>query len=230
MERQAGLPKATQLPFRYSNAACLELNHVVLRHLAGVAAVEGGHRLVRDLGQPRLRRVPLIERRLQRRRDGRGIGAAREIARTDATSALVAIRVGPERAMLYRVALESGLRAGELRSLVVGSFKLRGQPATITVKASYSKRRREDTRSACELFYHLFAPELGERFSQAMFDDFVRRYMGDDRAEEVARSLSLQEETGMARQKNPSISPEMRSQLNELQELLQQIPPPSQRD
>jgi integrase len=53
---------------------------------------------------------------------------------------------GPERAMLYRVALETGLRAGELRSLTRGSFQLDGDDPTVTVAAGYSKRRREDVQ------------------------------------------------------------------------------------
>lgn len=51
---------------------------------------------------------------------------------------------GPERAMLYRVALETGLRAGELRSLRAQSFDFESTPPTVTVEAAYSKRRRED--------------------------------------------------------------------------------------
>ena len=52
---------------------------------------------------------------------------------------------GPERAMLYRLAVETGLRAGELRSLTRSSFDLDSDPPTVTVAAAYSKRRREDT-------------------------------------------------------------------------------------
>jgi len=50
---------------------------------------------------------------------------------------------GPERALLYRLAAETGLRANELRSLTAGSFDLGGQP-TVTVEAAYSKHRRQD--------------------------------------------------------------------------------------
>ena len=50
---------------------------------------------------------------------------------------------GPERALLYRLAIETGLRANELRSLKVASFDLDG--CTVTVRAAYSKRRREDS-------------------------------------------------------------------------------------
>ncbi len=51
---------------------------------------------------------------------------------------------GPQRAMLYRLAIETGLRAGELASLTAGSFDLSGARPTVTVLAGYSKRRRED--------------------------------------------------------------------------------------
>ncbi len=52
---------------------------------------------------------------------------------------------GPERAVLYRLAVETGLRAGELRSLSRASFNIDDDPPTVTVAAAYSKRRREDT-------------------------------------------------------------------------------------
>ena len=51
---------------------------------------------------------------------------------------------GTDRAMLYRVAVETGLRAGELRSLTVGSFDLDAERPTVTVRAAYSKRRETD--------------------------------------------------------------------------------------
>lgn len=51
---------------------------------------------------------------------------------------------GPERAMLYRVALETGLRRGELASLTRSSFALDGERPVVSVAAAYSKHRRED--------------------------------------------------------------------------------------
>ncbi len=51
---------------------------------------------------------------------------------------------GAARAMLYRLAVETGLRASELRSLTRGSFDLDADPPTVTVAAAYSKRRRDD--------------------------------------------------------------------------------------
>ncbi len=51
---------------------------------------------------------------------------------------------GPARVMLYRLAVETGLRANELRSLSRRSFNFSGNPPTVKVEASYSKRRRTD--------------------------------------------------------------------------------------
>jgi integrase len=49
---------------------------------------------------------------------------------------------GAERALLYRLAIESGLRASELRSLTKSSFDFKG--CTVTLQAAYSKRKRQD--------------------------------------------------------------------------------------
>jgi len=51
---------------------------------------------------------------------------------------------GSDRAALYCVALGTGFRANELRSLTRQSFALDADPPTITVEAGYSKRRRRD--------------------------------------------------------------------------------------
>jgi len=52
---------------------------------------------------------------------------------------------GAERALLYRLAAESGLRRGELASLTRASFDLDGAAPTVTLEARDSKRRRRDT-------------------------------------------------------------------------------------
>jgi len=49
------------------------------------------------------------------------------------------------RAMLYRLAVESGLRAAELRSLTRASFNLEGDEPSVTIAAAYAKNRRQDT-------------------------------------------------------------------------------------
>lgn len=53
---------------------------------------------------------------------------------------------GPDRAILYQVAVGTGLRANELRNLVPGSFDLDAHPPTVTVEAAYSKHRRKDAQ------------------------------------------------------------------------------------
>lgn len=49
---------------------------------------------------------------------------------------------GPERECLYRLALGTGFRANELRSLTVGSLSLDGPSPAITIRAEDEKRRR----------------------------------------------------------------------------------------
>ncbi len=65
---------------------------------------------------------------------------------------------GHDRAVLYRLAVETGLRASELDSLTVDSFDFKNN--TVTVEAGYSKNRKEATlplrkRTAAILQYYL---------------------------------------------------------------------------
>lgn len=79
----------------------------------------------------------------------------RALSVTDLLNLLEKTRKGPlrgkttgsERALIYWVAVETGLRASEIRSLCAGSFNLLATPPTVTVEAAYSKRRRRDTLS-----------------------------------------------------------------------------------
>ncbi len=52
---------------------------------------------------------------------------------------------GEVRALVYRLAVETGLRLSELRSLTWASFDLGGTPPTVTVSAAYAKSRRTDS-------------------------------------------------------------------------------------
>ncbi len=83
--------------------------------------------------------------RTDRRHDRRALGVdeVKRLLKAAATGRKRFCMTGPERAMLYRLAVETGLRANELRSLTVSSFELKG--CTVTVAAGYSKHRREDT-------------------------------------------------------------------------------------
>ena len=70
---------------------------------------------------------------------------------------------GPERAMLYRVVMGTGLRWAELQSLKRSSFDLEGNPPTVMVDAAYSKHRSEDILPLPELT----AQTLAEYFAQS---------------------------------------------------------------
>jgi integrase len=68
-----------------------------------------------------------------------------QLIRSTATRTLAEHRIsGPDRAMVYRLALGTGLRASELRSLTPQSFDLDAELPTVTVAAAHSKRRRND--------------------------------------------------------------------------------------
>ena len=60
-------------------------------------------------------------------------------------------------------------------------------------KRQAENRRRADARGACEILFALHAPDVGERFPRATFDDFVSRHLGDEHppeyVEERARQL-----------------------------------------
>ena len=66
---------------------------------------------------------------------------------------------GYDRALLYRLAVETGLRASEMRSLRVSSFDF--DEKTVTVKAAYSKNRQDATiplkNETAELLKNTFA-------------------------------------------------------------------------
>ena len=52
---------------------------------------------------------------------------------------------GPDRALLYQLAIETGLRGNELRSLRKQSFDLEASTPTVTVQCAYTKNREEAT-------------------------------------------------------------------------------------
>jgi len=70
--------------------------------------------------------------------------------------------LGPDRAMAYRVALGTGFRAKELRSLTPASFDLDADPPTVTVTAGYSKRRRQDVQPIRPDLAELLRPWLAK--------------------------------------------------------------------
>jgi len=70
---------------------------------------------------------------------------------------------GTTRAMAYRLALGSGFRRKELRSLTAASFDLDSDPPTVTAKAAYSKRRRKNVQPIPQDLADLLAEWLVDR-------------------------------------------------------------------
>ena len=71
---------------------------------------------------------------------------ARTAFGVDADGAIEWRLAGPERALLYRLAAETGLSATEIASLTAEAFDLGPDLATVTVGAAYSRRRRRESR------------------------------------------------------------------------------------
>ena len=83
-----------------------------------------------------------------RRRERRELSEdelARLIQAADDGSKIMGIS-GADRAMAYRLAVGTGFRASELRSLKPESFDLAGGHPTVTVAAAYSKHRKDDVQ------------------------------------------------------------------------------------
>jgi hypothetical protein len=82
---------------------------------------------------------------------------------------------GRDRAALYLVALGTGFRANELRHLTPAAFDLDSDPPTISVKAAYSKHRRDDVQPVRrELAEALCAWLADKPAGQPVFGRFTR--------------------------------------------------------
>ena len=110
---------------------------------------------------------------------------------------------GPERALLYRLAIETGFRWSECRSLVKASFNLGGNPPAVTVASGRAKNRKERTNPisrelAADLRAHmaLFLPTAG-----AFPGLRTARRMGAEmlRADLEAAGLPYRDECGQVR-------------------------------
>jgi len=90
--------------------------------------------------------MPRFNEKVDVRRERRALTAdeLRRLIRAAETGEPFRGMSGSDRAMLYRVAMETGLRWSELRSLRRQSFNLTSNPPTVTVAAVDSKHRQED--------------------------------------------------------------------------------------
>jgi integrase len=67
---------------------------------------------------------------------------------------------GPDRAMVYRIALGTGFRASEIASLTPESFALEGGSPTVTIRAGYSKRGKRSGRDDIQPIRRALAEQL----------------------------------------------------------------------
>ncbi len=72
---------------------------------------------------------------------------------------------GADRAIAYRIAVGTGFRAAEIKSLCPESFSLDANPPTITVEAGYSKRRHRDTQPIRKDLAETLRPWLAKKAS-----------------------------------------------------------------
>jgi integrase len=113
---------------------------VAIRHFCNWA-VENGL-----AAESPLRATKKLNARVDQRRQRRSL-SDEDLGRLFEMTRLGPARFGMEgerRALMYRFAYETGIRAAELASLRVGSFDLDLAAPRVTVSAAASKRRRED--------------------------------------------------------------------------------------
>lgn len=71
---------------------------------------------------------------------------------------------GHERYLIYRLAIETGLRWSEIRSLCIASFMLPGESPTVTIEAKHAKNRKRETQALSQEL----AGQISEHFAQRM--------------------------------------------------------------
>ncbi len=74
---------------------------------------------------------------------------------------------GPERALLYRVALGTGLRAAELAALTVGDFDLTDDPPVVRLGAGHTKNRRTVVQPIPADLAAILRPRLAAKLASA---------------------------------------------------------------
>lgn len=98
-----------------------------------------------------------------RRRRALGPEEAARLVQAAENGPIIFRMTGADRAMLYRLALGSGLRAAELASLAPESFRLDDDPPAVVVAAGYSKRRREDVQPIRSDLAELLRPWIASK-------------------------------------------------------------------
>ncbi len=106
---------------------------------------------------------------------------------------------GADREMLYRLALETGLRWNELRTLTAGSFALDATTPTVTVKAGYSKHRREDRLPLRRETAELLREYLRAKLPAAQAFPMPDRNVGGSMIEEDLTAAGIEAEDAAGR-------------------------------
>jgi integrase len=91
--------------------------------------------------------IPMLNVKTDRRHDRRPLSSeelSRLVEVAESSPKSIESIDGPRRAMMYVIAAWTGYRKGEIASLTLRSFDLKGNPPTVTVTAQYSKRKRLD--------------------------------------------------------------------------------------
>lgn len=137
--------------------------------------------------------------RLDRRHDRRALSDEELVALIHAaeTGSVVLGMTGPDRAKLYTLAVETGLRASELRSLTPESFDLDGDPPVVVVEAGYSKRRRRDQQPIRPEVAEMFRRWLADRSSGAKVFDMPDKPAKMMRADLAAAEIPYRDSAGL---------------------------------
>ena len=100
----------------------------------------------RRAGDDRLAHLSMLNAKIDQRHERRTLEPKQLAELIEASRRGLPFRdlTGPERALLYLIAINTGLRANELASLMPVNFDLASDPPTVTVEAAYSKHRRRD--------------------------------------------------------------------------------------
>ncbi|WP_169979485.1 tyrosine-type recombinase/integrase [Tautonia rosea] len=122
-------------------------------------------KVARRIRDDALAPLSLMSAESDRRHERRALSEAEAVALIQAAErgGLVGGMTGRDRAMLYRVALGTGFRAGELRSLTPEGFRLDSDPPVIVCEAAYAKNRRKAEQPITNALAAILRPWIASR-------------------------------------------------------------------
>ncbi len=106
---------------------------------------------------------------------------------------------GPDRAMLYRLALGTGFRADELATLTPDRFALDADPSTVTVMACYAKNRTEAVQPIAAGLADQLRPWVASKApGRPVFDGMTERTAEMLRVDLKAAGIKYETASGVA--------------------------------